>query len=559
MQAAVELGRRLFVDPTASRLGRTSCASCHDPEHGFSDSRAKSEDEDGDDTPRHAPSLVDLGDGPFGWTGEFDTLREAVADEFRDPAHRRDARAGRAVRRYAAAKKADVAVDDRILFDVGVRLRFGDDLGVRTSRRRRAGDAAVASVPSRLGARYAAAFRAAFGDGAVTDDRVVDALAAYVRSLKSGESAYDRYRAGKTDAIPESARRGFDLFVGKAKCATCHVVAGPRPTFTDGAFRATGVGADAHDLGRAAATFVRADAGAFRTPGLRDVARRGPFFHDGSAATLDDVVAFYERGIGAPAVPLGLTESERADLVAFLRSLTGDVAVDVAPLARRATVSVRVERLDGRPDSWAPLLVTPFGRSPAGTPPDAFRVSADENGDARFVFPASTHVVLHCLDERIDAAQPLPDSTTEIVVMAMPEDRVAFRIRRPPDASTAPAQIQVRPRSMDDAPTHESSEAAGRTCPDSSGMTLYASFVRTVGGDDWLYAMGSPGLPIVSRRWIFTAREYGPFDVDLSGGACNAVDLTRAEPDDDRRSDDASPEMRALEEAMLGARAGKGK
>jgi len=109
--AVVELGRRLFVDPTAGRSGRTSCASCHDPDHGFSDTSAASFDEFGDGSRRRAPTLVDLGAGPFGWDGEFDTLREAVADEIVDPAHRRDARAGRAVRRVAAAKKAGVAVD----------------------------------------------------------------------------------------------------------------------------------------------------------------------------------------------------------------------------------------------------------------------------------------------------------------------------------------------------------------------------------------------------------------------------------------------------------------
>jgi hypothetical protein len=90
-------------------------------------------------------------------------------------------------------------------------------------------------------------------------------------------------------------------------------------------------------------------------------------------------------------------------------------------------------------------------------------------------------------------------------------------------------------------------------------MTLYAAFVRTVGGGDWLYAMGSPGLPIVSRRFLFTTREYGPFDVDLTGGACNAVELTRVEPDDDRRSDALSPEMRALDDLMRTARPAKGK
>jgi cytochrome c peroxidase len=158
--------------------------------------------------------------------------------------------------------------------------------------------------------------------------QVALALAAYVRTIQAGDSPYDRYITGRRDALSAPARRGLDIFRGKGGCTACHV----GPTFSDEEFHNTGVAwrtGVLTDEGRARVTRAAADRGAFKTPTLREVARTAPYMHDGSVATLAEVVAFYNRG-GAPNPgldsqlrPLALTPVEQQELVAFLRSLSG--------------------------------------------------------------------------------------------------------------------------------------------------------------------------------------------------------------------------------------------
>src|SRR5204862_5863197 len=122
----------------------------------------------------------------------------------------------------------------------------------------------------------------------------------YCHSVRSGESAYDRFEAGKKDALSESARRGLALFRGAAGCASCHAMDASRARFTDYAFHDTGVSwkaldpsarrANAGDVGAMARGGGQERLRAFKTPTLRDVARRGPYMHDGSLATLEEVV-----------------------------------------------------------------------------------------------------------------------------------------------------------------------------------------------------------------------------------------------------------------------------
>jgi cytochrome c peroxidase len=128
-----------------------------------------------------------------------------------------------------------------------------------------------------------------------------DALATYVRTILAGDSLYDRYMAGRQDALTPAQHEGLRLFRGKGRCASCHA----GPNLTDELLHETGIGT-----------------GKFKTPSLRDVARTPPFMHDGSLATLSDVVRHYNRGAGeVPA--LGLTESEEAALTSFLAALNG--------------------------------------------------------------------------------------------------------------------------------------------------------------------------------------------------------------------------------------------
>lgn len=157
------------------------------------------------------------------------------------------------------------------------------------------------------------------------------ALATYVRTILAGGSRYDHYLQGDRSALSPAELAGLKLFRGKANCASCHVGA----NLTDERFHATGAG-DLSDRGREAVTRSAADRGAFKTPTLREVARRAPYMHDGSLATLAGVIEHYDRGGAAPGgrrpehldtemQPLHLTTEEKKQLEAFLRSLNGVV------------------------------------------------------------------------------------------------------------------------------------------------------------------------------------------------------------------------------------------
>ena len=275
--AGVALGRRLFFDPVLSRDSTVACASCHLPDRAFSDSVVFSRGVAGQRTTRNAPSILNrtYGNALF-WDGRAATLEEAVVEPIENP------------REMA--------------------------LSLRRLVRRLAGDSA-----------YGAAFARAFGDG-VSERTVARALASYVRTLRSGNAPADRYLAGDTAALSPEARRGLRVFAGRGNCIACHVGA----TFTDERFHNTGVAWGGGDPGRFAVTGDSADLGAFKTPSLRNVAVTAPYMHDGSLATLDDVIAFYDGGGTAnprldPEIrPLGFSAEERRALRAFLEALTGE-------------------------------------------------------------------------------------------------------------------------------------------------------------------------------------------------------------------------------------------
>jgi cytochrome c peroxidase len=179
---------------------------------------------------------------------------------------------------------------------------------------------------------YRDEFLTVFG-GEPTAERVALAIASYVRTILSGDAPYDRFAAGEAGALSPAARRGLTLFNGRALCVNCH----PAPAFTDEAFHNIGIGMGdpRPDRGRYEVYANEADTGAFKTPTLRDVARRGPYMHDGSLPTLEEVIEHYAQG-GTPNAwlstqirPLRLTRRDRGDLVAFLRALSGEVGPEV--------------------------------------------------------------------------------------------------------------------------------------------------------------------------------------------------------------------------------------
>ena len=277
--AKVALGKKFFWDKRWSANGTVACVSCHPPEHGWSDPRQFSISFKGAPTPRHAPTLVNrlFSDRQL-WTG----LRASLEEQ---------------------ALKDSNRTDEMVVKHLG-------------------------AIPA-----YQAEFRAVFGTE-LDPEGVAKAIASFVRTIVSGDSPYDRFRAGDKTALSPAAQRGLTLFEGKARCVACHAGF----NFTDEGYRNIGVemAAANPDLGRYTVTRHEADKGAFKTPTLRDVDRRGPYMHDGSEKTLEDVVAFYNRSgaknpwLSQDIRPLSLSAGEQADLVAFLHALTGRIDPEVA-------------------------------------------------------------------------------------------------------------------------------------------------------------------------------------------------------------------------------------
>jgi cytochrome c peroxidase len=216
---------------------------------------------------------------------------------------------------------------------------------------------------------YRVLFEKTFPGRGITMDTLGASIAAYERTLLSGNSPFDRWHfGGDTDALSVSEQRGFELFTGKAGCAACHQIGPDSALFTDGKFHDTGRGYAktmgiepegfdvrlaagdfvrphrkdvesftspiANDLGRFEVTRDPKDRWAFKTPGLRSVARTGPYMHDGSLTSLKDVVDYYARGgdyspnKSELIKQLDLSDEEKRDLVSFLESLTGDTVTN---------------------------------------------------------------------------------------------------------------------------------------------------------------------------------------------------------------------------------------
>lgn len=284
-QAKVQLGRQLFFDPILSANGTVACATCHSPVHGFASSDRFPAGIGGKHNRRNAPTLLNRAYGvAFFWDGRETTLEGQALRPIESP------------------------------------LEMGGTVAAAVQRLQERHD-------------YADQFRAVFPDG-VTAENLARALASFERVLLTGNSPVDRFRAGEVAALNARERHGLWLYESRGRCWRCH----SGPNFTDEALHNTGVswGKTPSDLGKYEQTRREADRGRFKTPTLRGLRATAPYMHDGSLATLHEVVEFYNRGCTAnsnldPAiVPLGLSESDVRDLVAFLQALS-DAPPEVLP------------------------------------------------------------------------------------------------------------------------------------------------------------------------------------------------------------------------------------
>ena len=287
--AKTALGRRLFFDARLSNDRSVSCATCHHPDVGFSDTRTLAVGVFGRVGKRHTPSLINRGFGRTQfWDGRAATLEKQVLQPIED------------------RNEMDLAIDEAI-------KRLDADETYRT------------------------AFQAVF-ERPISAEDLGRALAAYVRTVRSGGAPYDRFTAGETDALTLEQQQGLQLFRTRGRCVFCH----REPLFSDEMFWNTGVAwrpdpetpqtGSYQDDGRFAMTGLERDRGTFKTPTLREIARTAPYMHDGSLATLADVVEFYDKG-GRPnrnqfqlITPLRLSPEEKKALVRFLESLSGVVS-----------------------------------------------------------------------------------------------------------------------------------------------------------------------------------------------------------------------------------------
>jgi cytochrome c peroxidase len=275
----IALGRRLFFDRRLSRDSSLSCAGCHDPKRALTDGRVVAQGVGGAMGTRNTPIIVNRawGEGFF-FDGRAATLEQLALQPFLNPA----------------------------------------ELGMSPE-----------SLLSAIQARYRRQFRSTF-DAEPSLDLAARALASYLRTVVDGDSPFDRYAAGAPSALSESARRGLRLFQGKAGCGQCH--AGPH--LTDEEFHDTGVAwrtGTLTDEGRFAVTHAAADRGSFKTPTLREISRTAPYMHDGSFATLEEVIEYYDSGgqknpaLDPKVRPLHLTAAEKRDILAFLGALEGRI------------------------------------------------------------------------------------------------------------------------------------------------------------------------------------------------------------------------------------------
>lgn len=292
----IEMGRRLYYDPVLSVDNTVSCASCHHPDHGFSDGKRVSTGVQGKTGTCNSPTVFNSAyfEVQF-WDGRAPSLEKQAEGPVQNP------------------------------------VEMAHTLEGAVSK--------LTADPS-----YKVQFAKAFGPGPITYEMVAKGIASFERTVVSANSAFDRWKYGKDEkAVSEAVKRGFEVFSSpkKGNCTACHVVGSEYALFTDNKFHNIGIGADIDkikDAGRFTVTQKEEDRGAFKTPSLRNVALTAPYMHDGNLKTLKEVIDFYIGGGNSNAhldknihVLDFLTGQERADLQAFLESLTGDMPAMSGP------------------------------------------------------------------------------------------------------------------------------------------------------------------------------------------------------------------------------------
>lgn len=276
----IALGKMLYFDKRLSKDGTISCATCHDPEAAWTEHRATSEGIDGQIGGANSPTVINAAYAKKQfWDGRAESLEEQALGPIANP------------------------------------IEMGHDLDVLVKE--------LAQIPE-----YKDAFQKVFGSE-VTQDGIAKAIASFERTVLSGNSPYDQFKAGDKHALTEAQKRGMELFEDLG-CATCHVP----PLFSNYGYYNAGVGMDKDppDAGRKGVTDRDRDLGKFRVPTLREAANTGPYFHDGSVATLEEAVALMAGGgranpnLSGMLKSLGtekVSEQDKQDLVEFLKALSG--------------------------------------------------------------------------------------------------------------------------------------------------------------------------------------------------------------------------------------------
>jgi cytochrome c peroxidase len=282
------LGWTLFFDPRLSGSKSTSCASCHNPGFSWGDGLSKGVGAGMKQLERRTPTILNAAwsDLLF-WDGRAEDLEQQALDPI------------------TGAGEMNQPLD-----------------------------AMIQTVDGIDG--YRALFARAYPGEPVNEKTVARAIATFERTIVSGDAPFDRWISGDEDAISSEAKRGFDLFNGKAACARCH----SGWNFTDNGFHDIGI--EGSDRGRGVRLPLAAMQFAFKTPTLRNADRRAPFMHDGSEPTLEDVVEFYDRGgkakrpsLAPEIVPLNLSPQEKKELVELMRTLTSVDKPTEVPLLPR--------------------------------------------------------------------------------------------------------------------------------------------------------------------------------------------------------------------------------
>jgi cytochrome c peroxidase len=295
----VALGRKLYYDTKLSADNSTSCATCHSPKMGFGDGLAVSTGIRGQTGGRNAPVVTNSAYNTIQfWDGRAPSLEEQAGGPMQNPVEM-----GHSIK--------------------GIEQELSKD------------------------PVYVDMFAKAWGPGPITFEKVRKSIASFERTVISGDSPFDKYMYGnnKNDkkALSPAAIRGLALYRDpkKGNCAVCHTIEEKYALFTDNKFHNLGIGQDKKgelkDKGRSEISKNETELGAFKTPTLRNIALSAPYMHDGSEKTLKEVIDFYVGGgnsnphLDKEIKPLKLNAQERADLVAFLNSLTGEMPADVGP------------------------------------------------------------------------------------------------------------------------------------------------------------------------------------------------------------------------------------